>query len=109
MCEWKPDFETLNTRVDGIETRLTQVEHDVGKMRAESQDGFRAINASIANLAHDFGNRMNNIDKRLVEEKEKWGATLREVVVWTVRLVLLGCAVAMGVTAYKSIFALGGS
>ena len=109
MYEWKPDFETLNTRVDGIETRLTQVEHDVGKMRSESQDGFRAINASIANLAHDFGNRMNNIDKRLVEEKEKWGATLREVVVWTVRLVLLGCAVAMGVTAYKSIFAMGGS
>lgn len=109
MCEWKPDFETLNTRVDGIETRLTQVEHDVGEMRSESQDGFRAINASIANLAHDFGNRMNNIDKRLVEEKEKWGATLREVVVWTVRLVLLGCAVAMGVTAYKSIFAMGGS
>ena len=109
MCEWKPDFETLNTRVDGIETRLTQVEHDVGEMRSESQDGFRAINASIANLAHDFGNRMNNIDKRLVEEKEKWGATLREVVVWTVRLVLLGCAVAMGVTAYKTIFAMGGS
>ena len=77
MCDWKPDFDTLNKRVDGIESRMSQVEHDVGKMRSESQDGFKAINASLSNLAHDFGSRMNNIDKRLVEEKEKWGNTLR--------------------------------
>ena len=104
MCDWKPDFDTLNKRVDGIESRMSQVEHDVGKMRSESQDGFKAINASLSNLAHDFGSRMNNIDKRLVEEKEKWGNTLRSIVIWTVRLVLTGCAVAMGVTAYKQIF-----
>lgn len=108
MCDWKPDFDTLNKRVDGIESRMSQVEHDVGKMRTESQDGFKAINASLSNLAHDFGSRMNNIDKRLVEEKEKWGNTLRSIVIWTVRLVLTGCAVAMGVTAYKQIFT-GGS
>ena len=48
MCEWKPDFESLNTRVEGMETRLTQVEHDVGKMRSESQDGFRAGLPQIA-------------------------------------------------------------
>lgn len=41
MCEWKPDFDALNKRVDGIETRMTQVEHDVGKMRTETADGFR--------------------------------------------------------------------
>ena len=107
MCDWKPDFDTLNKRVDGIESRMTQVEHDVGKMRSESQDGFKAINASLSNLAHDFGSRMNNIDKRLVEEKEKWGNTLRSIVIWTVRLVLTGCAVAMGMTAYKQIFTAG--
>ena len=107
MCDWKPDFDALNKRVDGIETRMSQVEHDVGKMRSESQDGFKAINASLSNLAHDFGSRMNNIDKRLVEEKEKWGNTLRSIVIWTVRLVLTGCAVAMGVTAYKQIFTAG--
>ena len=76
-------------------------------MRSESQDGFKAINASLSNLAHDFGSRMNNIDKRLVEEKEKWGNTLRSIVIWTMRLVLTGCAVAMGVTAYKQIFTAG--
>ena len=109
MCEWKPDFESLNTRVEGMETRLTQVEHDVGKMRSESQDGFRAINASIANLAHDFGNRMNSMDSRLVEEKTKWGETFRTIVKWIAALLVAGCATAMGVSAYKSIFAMGGS
>lgn len=104
MCDWKPDFDALNKRVDGIESRMSQVEHDVGEMRTESQDGFKALTASLSNLAHDFGSRMNNIDKRLVEEKEKWGNTLRSIVIWTVRLVLTGCAVAMGVTAYKQIF-----
>lgn len=108
MCDWKPDFDTLNKRVDGIESRMSQVEHDVGKMRTESQDGFKTLSASVANLAHDFGSRMNNIDKRLVEEKERWGMTMRSIVIWTARLVLTGCAVAMGVATYKQIFA-GGS
>lgn len=111
MCDWKPDFDTLNKRVDGIESRMTQVEHDVGKMRMETQDGFkqgaeamRQINVSVANLAHDFGDRMNTIDKRLVAEKEKWGETLRWIVKWAARVVLAGACVAMGVTAYTNIF-----
>ena len=103
MCEWKPDFESLKSRVDAIDTRLTQVEHDVGQMRSESQDGFKALNESLSNLAHDFGARMNNLDKRIVEEKVKWGDTLRRIALWTAGIVLAGCAVAMGVTAYKSI------
>ena len=77
MCDWKPDFDTLNKRVDGIESRMSQVEHDVGKMRTESQDGFKALATSLSNLAHDFGSRMNSMDARLVEEKVKWGDTLR--------------------------------
>ncbi|MBQ1344782.1 MAG: hypothetical protein IIY62_00325 [Kiritimatiellae bacterium] len=87
--------------MDGIETRLTQVEHDVGKMRSETQEGIRALTASVANLAHDFGQRMNTLDARIVAEKEKWGTTLRSIVTWAVRTILAGCAVAMGVTAYK--------
>lgn len=114
MCDWKPDFDALNKRVDGIESRMSQVEHDVGKIRTEAQDGFkqgadamREINVSISNLAHDFGERMTNLDKRMIEEKQAWGKTLRSIVIWTVRLVLTGCAVAMGVTAYKQIFTAG--
>ena len=103
MCDWKPDFDTLNKRVDGIESRMSQVEHDVGKMRTESQDGFKALTESVANLAHDFGSRMNSMDARLVEEKVKWGDTLRKMLLWAVRVILAGCAVAMGVTAWKTL------
>ena len=108
MCEWKPDFDSLNERVTKIEGRMTQVEHDVGKMRSETQEGFKAgaeqmnaINTSVSNLAHDFGERMNGIDKRLVTEKEKWGETFRWVVKVVVKLLIAGCAVAMGVTAVQ--------
>ena len=110
MCEWKPDFEALGERVDGIETRMTQVEHDVGKMRSETQDGFkqsaetmRAINTSVANLAHDFGERMNNLDKRVIAEKEKWGDTLRWAVKLAVRVLIAGAGLAMGITAWRTI------
>ena len=108
MCDWKPDFEALGERVNNIEGRMTQVEHDVGKMRTETQDGFKAgaaqmsaINTSVSNLAHDFGERMNGFDKRLVTEKEKWGETFRWVVKVVVKLLIAGCAVAMGVTAVQ--------
>lgn len=104
MCDWKPDFDTLNKRVDGIESRMSQVEHDVGKMRTESQDGFKALTASLSNLAHDFGSRMNSMDARLVEEKVKWGDTLRKMLLWAVRVILVGALAAMGLTAYKTIF-----
>lgn len=110
MCEWKPDFDSLNERVTKIEGRMSQVEHDVGKMRSETQEGFkqgaeamREINVSVSNLAHDFGERMNNFDKRLVTEKEKWGETLRTILVWTVKVVLAGAAVAMGITAWRTL------
>ena len=110
MCEWKPDFDGLNDRVTSIEGRMSQVEHDLGKMRSETQDGFRqgaetmrAINTSLSNLAHDFGERMNGIDRRLVEEKHKWGDTLRMVVIWSVRVLLAGAALAMGITAWRTL------
>ena len=108
MCDWKPDFDALNKRVNGIETRMSQVEHDVGKMRTESQDGFKALTASLSNLAHDFGSRMNSMDARLVEEKVKWGDTLRGIVKWTVKVVLICVLAAVGlnygVSFYKMIF-----
>ena len=110
MCDWKPDFDTLNKRVDGIETRMTQVEHDVGKMRSETQEGFKQgaevmqqISTSVANLAHDFGQRFNNIEATVVAEKVEWGKTLRKILVWTAKTVLAGALVAMGVFTYINI------
>ena len=109
-CILKAQQEELRKKVVNIDSRLTQVEHDVGKMRSETQEGFKAgaaqmnaINAAVTNLGHDFGERMNGFDKRLVTEKEKWGECLRDILKWTVRVVLAGCAVAMGITAWRSI------
>ncbi len=109
-CILQEQQKELKDKVANIDERLTKVETDVGKMRSETQDGFRQgaeamqqINKSVANLAHDFGDRMNTIDKRLVTEKEKWGETLRWIVKWTARVILAGACVAMGVTAYVNI------
>ena len=109
-CILQEQQAELSDKVQNIDARLTKVEADVGKMRAETQDGFkqgaeamRQINVSVANLAHDFGDRMNTIDKRLVAEKEKWGETLRKILVWTVKVVLLGALVAMGVFTYTNV------
>ena len=107
-CVLKEQQEELRKKVVNIDSRLTQVEHDVGKMRSETQEGFKAgaaqmnaINAAGTNLGHDFGERMNGFDKRLVTEKEKWGETFRWVVKVVVKLLIAGCAVAMGVTAVQ--------
>ena len=72
-----------------IDERLTKVEADVGKIRSEAQDGFRSLNSSINNLAHDFGDRMNNLDKRIIVEKEKWGETLRKILTWGAKALIL--------------------
>lgn len=107
-CVLQAQQAELKDKVANIDERLTKVETDVGKMRTETQDGFKQgaetmqqINTSVANLAHDFGDRMNTIDKRLVAEKEKWGETLRWVVKMCVRVLLAGAAVAMGVTTLR--------
>lgn len=107
-CVLSAQQKELKEKVAQMDQRLTKVEGDVGKMRSETQDGFRhgaeqmsAINTSVANLAHDFGERMNGFDKRLVTEKEKWGDTFRWVVKIVVKLLIAGCAVAMGVTALR--------
>ena len=107
-CILSEQQANLKDKVDNIEARLTKVEGEVAKMRSETQNGFRQgaetmrqINASVVNLAHDFGERMNNLDKRIITEKEKWGEVLRKILVWSAKVLLAGAAVAMGVTALK--------
>lgn len=107
-CILQEQQAALKGEVVNIKERLTKVEADVGKIRAETQDGFKQgaqvmqqISKSVSDLAHDFGDRMNTIDKRLVAEKEKWGETLRWVVKMAVRVLLAGAGVAMGVTTLR--------
>ena len=101
--------QELAGKVDSLDRRLTSVEADVRTIRAETQAGFtqgaeslRLINVAVTNLAHDFGERMNNLDKRVVAEKEKWGETLRWVVRVAVKVLLAGAVVAMGINAYNT-------
>lgn len=110
-CVLQEQQKKLADKVENIDSRLTKVETDVGKMRTETQDGFRQgaeamqqINKSVSNLAHDFGDRMNNLDKRVIAEKEKWGDTLRWIVKISVRVLLAGALVAMGVTVCDRFF-----
>lgn len=110
-CVLQEQQKELKEKVAQMDERLTKVEGDVGKMRSEAQECFRQsaetmreINGSVANLAHDFGERMNNLDKRIITEKEKWGETLRSIVKWSAKVILVGALVAMGVTAWKSVF-----
>lgn len=108
-CILSKQQDELKGKVTNLDNRLTKVETDLSKIRSEAQDGFRqgaeamrAINTSVANLAHDFGQRMNNLDTRIIVEKEKWGETLRWVVKLSVKVLLAGALVAMGATTVKN-------
>ena len=101
----------LKQNVSTLENRMTKLEEAFDTMRSETQDGFkqgavamREINASVSNLAHDFGQRFNNIETTVVAEKVEWGKTLRKIALWSAMVLLSGCAVAMGVTIYKNFF-----
>ena len=94
-----------------LKERVTVLEHDVAKIRAETQEGFkqgaetmREINTSVANLAHDFGQRFGNIETTVVAQKVKCGETLRWIVKISVKILLAGAAVAMGVTTLEKFF-----
>ena len=101
----------LAAQQNELKERVTVLEHDVAKIRAETQEGFkqgaetmREINTSVANLAHDFAQRFNNMEATVVSEKVEWGKTLRKIALWSAMVLLSGCAVAMGVTIYKNFF-----
>ena len=105
----------LAAQQNELKERVAALEKDVAEIRAETRSGFkqgaeamREINASVANLAHDFGSRMNSMDARLVEEKVKWGDTLRGIVKWTAKVILICVLAAVGLnycaSLYKMIF-----
>ena len=107
-CEVAKSLAALDGRVGSLEVRMD-------KMEGSLAVGFAQVNSSIQQLATDFGTRMNTLDQRIVEEKAKenerkyaeqvkWGEVKRNIATWAARLILLGCASAMGLTAWKMIF-----
>lgn len=110
-CALSTQIDALKKDVDSLGKRVTAQEDAVRKMRVEAQDGFkhgaesmREINVSVSNLAHDFAQRFNNIETTVVAEKVKWGETLRWVVKLSVKVLLAGAALAMGVNAIENYF-----
>lgn len=101
-CEVAKSLAELRAHVKEGDKRLTDLEESVADMRRESQDGFKTISVSVNALAHDFGERMNIIERKVVDEKAEWGKVLRKVVLWSAATILSGAAVAMGVTILKN-------
>ena len=96
-CEVANNLAALDGRVTKIETRMN-------KMEASLNDGFKSLSVSISNLGHDVGSRVNLIEKKVVDEKQEWGRSFRKWLDWIVKLLIVGCGMAMGVTTWKLIF-----
>ena len=96
-CEVARNLEALGARVTNVETRMN-------KMEASLNDGFKSLSISIGNLGHYVGSRVNLIEKKVVDEKQERGRSFRKWLDWIVKLLIIGCGTAMGVTAWKLIF-----
>lgn len=104
-CEVAKSLAELRQHVEEGDRRLTDLEGTVADMRKESQSGFMRMTEAINALGHDFSERMNLIEKKVVDEKAEWGKVLRKVVLWSAATILSGAAVAMGVTIWKNFHA----
>ena len=108
MCMMKNSGEKeaceVANNLAALAGRVTKVEERMNKIEGSLNDGFKSLSVSIGNLGHDVGNRMNLIEKKVVDEKQEWGKSFRKWLDWIVKLLIIGCGTAMGVTAWKLIF-----
>ena len=108
MCMMKNSGEKeaceVANNLAALDGRVTKVEERMNKMEGSLNDGFKSLSVSISNLGHDVGERVNIIEKKVVDEKQEWGKSFRKWLDWIVKLLILGCGTAMGITAWKMIF-----
>ena len=108
MCMMKNSGEKeaceVANNLAALDGRVTKVEERMNKIEGSLNDGFKSLSVSISNLGHDVGERVNIIEKKVVDEKQEWGKSFRKWLDWIVKLLILGCGTAMGVTAWKLIF-----
>ena len=108
MCMMKNSGEKeaceVANNLAALDGRVTKVEERMNKMESSLNDGFKSLSVSIGNLGHDVGSRVNLIEKKVVDEKQEWGRSFRKWLDWIVKLLIIGCGTAMGVTAWKLIF-----
>ena len=110
-CILSEQQTALKKEVAALDIRMTKLEGAFSTMRSETQEGFKQgavamqeINKGVANLAHNFAQRFNNLETTVVAEKVKWGETLRWIVKVSVKVLLAGVLVAMGINAIDSFF-----
>ena len=108
MCMMKNSGEKeaceVANNLAALDGRVTKVEERMNKIEASLNDGFKSLSISIGNLGHDVGSRVNLIEKKVVDEKQEWGRSFRKWLDWIVKLLIVGCGTAMGITAWKLIF-----
>lgn len=108
MCMMKNSGEKeaceVANNLAALDGRVTKVEERMNKMESSLNDGFKSLSVSISNLGHDVGSRVNLIEKKVVDEKQEWGRSFRKWLDWIVKLLIVGCGMAMGVTTWKLIF-----
>ena len=108
MCMMKNSGEKeaceVANNLAALDGRVTKVEERMNKMESSLNDGFKSLSISIGNLGHDVGSRVNLIEKKVVDEKQEWGRSFRKWLDWIVKLLIVGCGMAMGVTTWKLVF-----
>ena len=106
MCMMKNSGEKeaceVANNLAALDGRVTKVEERMNKMEGSLNDGFKSLSVSISNLGYDVGSRVNLIEKKVVDEKQEWGRSFRKWLDWIVKLLIVGCGVAMGVTALQN-------
>jgi len=83
MCMESKDCK-LRERMDDVERRCSSLESNINSLRGEMRTGIGGLTKAVNDLGHDFGERMNSMDARLIEEKAKWGACFRKWITWVV-------------------------
>lgn len=107
----------LAESVSALGKRVTTLESDVKDIKGNITVGFNGVNASIANLANQFGERMNLIEKKVVDEKAKhdervdinrtkWHDTLRKVTLLVTYAILTSALIAVGINVASQFFPL---
>ena len=108
MCMMKNSSENEACEVAkslaALDGRVTKVEERMNKIEGSLNDCFKSLSVFISNLGHDVSNRVNLIEKKVVDEKQEWGKSFRKWLDWIVKLLIVGCGAAMGMTAWKLIF-----
>ena len=85
----------LQERVDAIDNRVKRLEDKTNDGFASVTTAIAATNSAVNQLASDFGERMNMMSTKLVDEKVAWGqwarTNLSKVVLWACGLIAFAC------------------